>query len=1146
MQRRKLQLVTRAVGTLAGTALLSPVSARAATYTVTNTGDSGAGSLRQAILSANAVPGSTIKFALSNPVSPDGTRTIAPVTSLPAITAAGTIIDGTSQTTFGGDTNSLGPEIVLRGPGGSFAGFNITANGCTIKGFVIGRFTAGVYLHTATATQNKIQGCYLGVGPTGTASLSNSQGVLIGSGATSNTIGGTSAAQSNLISGNSDAGVQITGASTDSNSVLNNKIGTSADGLSAIPNHDGVRVEGGAKKNLIGSGLLTGGNLISGNAVNVKVQGTGTNSTSIVNNRIGLKANGQIGFGTQVYGVAILAGAQQTNVGAANSNLPVVLRNRNYIGGCNAGVYIAGLNTMFNNVDNNYIGVANDGLSPRANNYGVWIDAGAEDNDVFDVNVIGGNAVYGVFINGQQSNTPTAYNHVYANYIGIGADGVTAVPNGDGICLGGGAQNNEVGGFKGAPNNLFGSNLISGNVRTGVLLKDTGTSLNDVYGNFIGMDVNSAARPNGGAGIRVTTGAYSNNIGVLVPDSAASEVDCVPNGCIVTQQKDEGNEIAYNGGEGVLIDGNAFSNPIRGNVIHDNKSIGINLMPAGEAPGKITFNDSGDPDTGPNGVQNMPILTSVGTQGFGTSVQGKLNSNPNTKFEIDFYASDAADPSGYGEGKVYLGSVFQLTTDASGNLTFNFVADGSFSGKYISAVATSAAGNSSEFSKVVQSPLVKISVGDASATENTGATPGSMQFPVYLSRISSRIVKIHYQTVQGVPSGSTAPEATDGVDYVTTQGDLTINPGKTSGMITVPLLADNLKEQDEQFLLDISAPTYGVITDNEAVGTIIDDDNQKPAVVSLNPDVSTDAPLTNRTFTAVYSDGNGATDIANASFMVGAPPVPGSTANMLLCYYDRAANKLYVRDDAGSAYIGGYAPGSANVIANSYGKLNCQTTTVSPVGNDLTINWTVQSLASVAGVTLPLSLAVQDTVGVQDGYDTLGTWSITGNKAPSNVSIAPANATDAPDTWRTFTAVYSDPNTWRNLSTVVLKIGGTANVNANTMYCRYNVQTKQLDMMTDNGISWLPSQTLGVPGTLTNSQGTLDVGATSISASGNNLIVKWVVKASIAFQGTQNLALYCGDRGNLNDGFDDMGSWNVQAGAISSQVIRTGSSYNVF
>jgi len=108
------------------------------------------------------------------------------------------------------------------------------------------------------------------------------------------------------------------------------------------------------------------------------------------------------------------------------------------------------------------------------------------------------------------------------------------------------------------------------------------------------------------------------------------------------------------------------------------------------------------------------------------------------------------------------------------------------------------------------------------------------------------------------------------------------------------------------------------------------------------------------------------------------------------------------------------------------------------------------------------------------------------------------------------------------------------------------VQTKQLDMMTDSGIAWLPSQTLGVPGVLTNSQGTLDVGATSISASGNNLIVKWVVKASTSFQGTQNLALYCGDRGNLSDGFDDMGSWNVMAGAMSSQVVRAGSSSNLF
>jgi hypothetical protein len=81
-------------------------------------------------------------------------------------------------------------------------------------------------------------------------------------------------------------------------------------------------------------------------------------------------------------------------------------------------------------------------------------------------------------------------------------------------------------------------------------------------------------------------------------------------------------------------------------------------------------------------------------------VRGKLHSAPNTTFTLDFYASATADPSGFGEGQRYLGSVV-VTTDANGNAQFQVVLSAATTGgEVISATATDPTGDTSEFSAV--------------------------------------------------------------------------------------------------------------------------------------------------------------------------------------------------------------------------------------------------------------------------------------------------------------------------------------------------------------------------------------------------------------------------------------------------------------
>jgi RHS repeat-associated protein len=158
--------------------------------------------------------------------------------------------------------------------------------------------------------------------------------------------------------------------------------------------------------------------------------------------------------------------------------------------------------------------------------------------------------------------------------------------------------------------------------------------------------------------------------------------------------------VANNGGDGVNIENSieisSTGNTIQGNAIFGNSGLGIDPAPDG-----VTPNDSGDAGSGPNNLQNFPLLADASSDGSSTTVEGSLNSSPNTNFRLEFFASTACDPSGYGEGERYLGSS-DVTTDANGDTSFSVTLSGGTSlGEFVTATATDERGNTSEFSACV-------------------------------------------------------------------------------------------------------------------------------------------------------------------------------------------------------------------------------------------------------------------------------------------------------------------------------------------------------------------------------------------------------------------------------------------------------------
>jgi parallel beta-helix repeat protein len=354
--------------------------AGAATLTVVNTNASGAGSLAQAITSANADTAlDTIEFAIPG----GGVPTI--VASLPAVTQP-VLIDGTTQ----------GAGFVEIQNGGGVA-LSITGSGSTVRGLVLNSSGTGISLGAAAAG-NTITGCRIGTDPTGTVAVANQVGVFVQSTAGTNTI------VSNLISGNTPTGISIVG---DDAVIVGNVIGLDVTQTVALGGSTGVLINAGDDNRVGGTGSGEG-NVIAGLGGNrISVQGAAARNV-IQGNRIGTNAANAAGLGTNV-GVSFssVTGADNALGGAdvGAGNLIVAA----------SGSGVSALNSSRLTIRGNTIGTA--ALPNGANG----VDMANADGSLLADNLIGPNGQAGItFRSGADGNT------VRGNEItGNGGGGIT-------------------------------------------------------------------------------------------------------------------------------------------------------------------------------------------------------------------------------------------------------------------------------------------------------------------------------------------------------------------------------------------------------------------------------------------------------------------------------------------------------------------------------------------------------------------------------------------------------------------------------------------------------------------------------------------------------------------------------------------------
>ncbi|RKH33614.1 hypothetical protein D7Y13_05495 [Corallococcus praedator] len=282
-------------------ALLGPGPLLAATFTVTNTADSGAGSLRAAITSANAAAGAdTIAFNIPGA----GVQTLVVLSALPTVTDTFNI-DGTTQ------PGSVGvPLVELNGVVSDSSAFRFVSSGNTLQGLTLNRFSVNVLL--VGSGGNTVQGCYIGTDTTGVLTQGNGVGIIVSS--SNNTIGGVTAGARNVISGNTGDGIAVT-AGASGNRILGNFIGTTALGTTPMGNADaGIHLVG-SPLTVIG-GVVTGaGNVIAGNGSHGVYLEGGAGFATVYGNSIGTNPAGTLPLGNAGSGVFI-EGTSDTRVAA--------------------------------------------------------------------------------------------------------------------------------------------------------------------------------------------------------------------------------------------------------------------------------------------------------------------------------------------------------------------------------------------------------------------------------------------------------------------------------------------------------------------------------------------------------------------------------------------------------------------------------------------------------------------------------------------------------------------------------------------------------------------------------------------------------------------------------------------------------------
>jgi uncharacterized repeat protein (TIGR01451 family) len=955
-------------------------------FIVTSLADSGLDTLRQAILDSNANPGSnTISFQIAGtgvqtikllstltitaPVvldattqpgyagSPlialDGTDQVD-VGSALVVSAGNTTVKGLSINSFSGDAIDLqdngGDTIMANILGVSSVDAAISTNSNnglfinnvgqnTITANIIsGNQEAGVVITGPAAVDNVVQGNLIGTDATGTVKSPNLYGVEILQGASKNTIGGLVASAANVISGNRAAGVTISDAETSNNVVEGNLIGTDVTGEAALRNGGGVVIASSATANTIGGASAGARNVISGNSGGgVDIFGSGSNGNLVLGNYIGTDELGSAALGNN-FGVVVQTGAIGNVIGGDGPGAG------NLISGNFAEIELVGFDSAATShlktiIRGNLIGTDKTGarVLPGGGD-GINID-GCADNTIGGSEPGQGNLIStGINFGITLDGIGTDNNLIQGNLIGTDGIGTTILGNSIGVRLLENAVGNTIGGTASGA-----GNVISGSTADGVQLRGAGITVNVVQGNLIGTDrTGTRALPNAANGLRIFESASSNTIG----GSATGA----------------GNVISGNNGVGLQIDGaGTTNNVVQGNIIGADHSGTVALANLGR--GILIFNSASNNTIGgaiPGAGNLISGNTVVGMtiHGVGTSgnlVQGNfIGTDPTGTIAL-------ANPAG-----------LEMTGGASGNTVGGLDAGARnvISGNTHEGLTIYNPGSSNN---VVQGNFIGTDVNGGTAVPN-----GGQGVAIYLGAASNTI-------------GGTTPGARNVISGNTTVGLSISGAGTSANIVQGNFIGTDLTGETAVPNSDVGVVLYGQTTNNTIGGTTpgarnVISGNLSDGVVISNAGTSNN--LVQGNFIGTNDSGN--VSLPNSGR--GIDVFAGASGNTIGGTAPGAGNLLSGNMDAGLEFSNG---ASHNVAVGNL--MGTDPTGANPIHN----GWGVVIAAAAAGNTITgnvISGNQFDGVRIQDVNTSSNV--VTGNRIGVPGLSAGAGAHFVPNTQR--------------------------------------------------------------------------------------------------------------------------------------------------
>ncbi|MBN1406033.1 MAG: right-handed parallel beta-helix repeat-containing protein [Candidatus Omnitrophica bacterium] len=313
--------------------------------------------------------------------------------------------------------------------------------------------------------------------------------------------------------------------------------------------------------------------------------------------------------------------------------------------------------------------------------------------------------------------------------------------------------------------------------------------------------------------------------------------------------------------------------------------------------------------------------------------------------------------------------------------------------------------------------------------------------------------------------------------------------------------------------------------------------NSRPAVGPVAPSYGSSPVDTPVEFTATYSDPDGWQNIKLALIQI---DTRTKDTNHSYIQYNQNTNRIYLKNDANTAYIGGYAPGSSHIIENSYIKLDCSKTTVSGSGTTMTVKWNITFKPSFENIQVKnIYLYARDDLNLNKGWVQKGTWLVGPNSAPQVGTVAPSNASVATSTLVFFTTTYTDPNGWQDIQNAQFLVNSTTKCGKCLMVA-YNQNNGKLYLRNDENSRFVGNARPGTDNILENSYAQLDCSKTTVSGSGNTLTIKWAVKFKPKFTGAKNSYLYVSDDSKALQTWTKKGTCSIYLSDPDQIVVRSG------